>query len=287
MIGYLAHRENIEGLQGVADTAKASEKIAAASIHILRANVNTLKEYTANLENTLHRLTKFYNDPNARLLRSNRHGKRLLLIVGGDKGLVGGLWHELISTATSRNNEFDEIAAIGTKVTNMLRQENITPYKEFPTLSNYPTDEEIQEITDYLFKNYQNSNLKEVKILYPEFTSIVVQQPKIVNLLPFSFSISDGGDSNENDTTPLGFPIFSPNKKKIFSSLLNKYISVIFREIAIESKLSELSARTVIMEHAEAKTKQLIKKSKLDYMRTRRQMLTQKQLESFSAHELL
>ncbi len=287
MIGYLAHKENIEGLQGVADTAKASEKIAAASIHVLRSNVKTLKEYTANLETTLQRLTKFYNDPNARLLRKNKKGKRLLVIIGGDKGLVGGLWHELISTAVSNRKDFDEVTSVGSKISSMLKQEGITPFNEFKTLSNYPTNEEIENITTFLFTNYESSKFKSVHVLYPEFISIVTQQPKLINLLPFNFSISN--DATEENTTniPLGFPLFSPSKKRIFNNLISKYISVIFREVAIEAKLSELSARTVIMEHAEAKTRELIKKSKLEYMRTRRQVLTQKQLESFLAHELL
>lgn len=69
--------------------------------------------------------------------------------------------------------------------------------------------------------------------------------------------------------------------------MLENYVKVSFAEIALETKLSELSARTVAMEDAAAKTEKLIKKTTLGYSKERRESETQKQLESFSAHKIL
>ena len=84
-----------------------------------------------------------------------------------------------------------------------------------------------------------------------------------------------------------GLPIFEPSKKEVFKALTQKYIGMFFRKIVMETKLSELSARTVAMEHASAKTDELIKKISLNYLKERRRAITQKQLESFAVHKII
>jgi len=54
----------------------------------------------------------------------------------------------------------------------------------------------------------------------------------------------------------------------------------------METKLSELAARTAAMEHAAETTKKLIHQLKINYFKERRRSATQKQLESFVVHEL-
>ena len=55
----------------------------------------------------------------------------------------------------------------------------------------------------------------------------------------------------------------------------------------METKLSELSARTVAMEQATAKTKELIQKLTINYTKERRRVVTQRQLESFAARKII
>ena len=82
-------------------------------------------------------------------------------------------------------------------------------------------------------------------------------------------------------------PIFEPSKANFFNRLLQKYIGIYFHKLMIETKLSELSARTIAAENASDKTNEFIKKLTFDFMKERRKYVTQKQLESFSVHKMI
>jgi len=113
------------------------------------------------------------------------------------------------------------------------------------------------------------------------------QVPNKVHFLPFDFSSAETFARKDVhfDQKNQGLPLFEPSKQKTFDDLLDKYIGVVFRKIIFEAKLSELSARTVAMEHATAKTQEIIEKLHLKYAKNRRRTVTQRQLESFAAHK--
>jgi len=55
----------------------------------------------------------------------------------------------------------------------------------------------------------------------------------------------------------------------------------------MEAKLSETSARTITTEQAASKTKKSIQKLIIDYLKERRKIMTQKQIESFIVHQMV
>ena len=75
------------------------------------------------------------------------------------------------------------------------------------------------------------------------------------------------------------------NKDGLIRTL--RLADVYFQKIIMETKLSELSARTVAMEHATTKTVELVQKLKLNYTKQRRRVITQRQLESFTTHKII
>ena len=85
----------------------------------------------------------------------------------------------------------------------------------------------------------------------------------------------------------MGFPIFEPSKNLIFERLLKKYIKVFFYKTIMEAKLSEFSARVITTEQAANETKEAVRVLKLTYFKERQRNLTQSQIESFVAHQVL
>jgi len=109
--------------------------------------------------------------------------------------------------------------------------------------------------------------------------------PTLTSFLPFTFSKHLEEQNKALVNKPLGLPIFEPSKKLFFNSLFQKYIEIFFHSIILETKLSEISARTVAMEHASITTENIIQKITAYYLKQRRLIETQKQLESFSIHK--
>ncbi|NOY35321.1 MAG: hypothetical protein GXP44_00055 [bacterium] len=292
MKSYIIYKNQTEGLGDVSETVKTVEKIAASAVHFLRQKVSALDAYTAETEKALARLSLFYRKEGHPLLRERREGERALVVLTGDKGLVGGLWHKIVNAVLENPGRHQSFIAIGAKGGNYLKEENASaPVMPFAGFSDAPEEEEIKSVTDYIFGEFKKGNFSRVDILHPGFVSLTEQLPVFTPFLPFEFGLAEEAGSGESGggraAAGEGLPIFEPSKQELFDELLRKYIGVFFRKIIMETKLSEFSARTVAMERAASKTGELIKKLKVDYAKERRRRITQGQMESFAAHKTL
>lgn len=282
MKSYITYKNQIQGIKDVSETVKTVEKIAASSVHFLKKEVSSLNTYASKLEEMLTRLSLFYQKKNHPLLQKRGVAKKKTLVVlTSDKGLVGGLWHGVINTFLENVEQYQSIIVIGAKGKNYLEEENMPIIKSFTNLFDIPPKEETEHITNYIFDKFKKGAFSQVDILYPRFISLAEQTPTLVSFIPFNFKLIKEEKIGE------GLPIFEPSKQKIFNKLLQKYIEVFFHKVIMETKLSELSARTVAMEHATTKTKEFIQKLTLDYTKQRRRIITQRQLENFTAHKIL
>lgn len=284
---YLDFKNEAENYGDVSVTIKTIEQIAASHIHDFKSLVYNLESYVSNITNVLSRLSLFYSDFNHPYLLRRNTGSKILIVVTSRKGLVGKLYHDIVSTIIDNKLEYDSIYTVGNKGKQYLEEEKITIEDKNFNISSDPDTSEIQDITNYFFSLYSSQPIMEIDVLYPEFISITEQTPKIFKLLPFDFDFKKlSSQKNEDIDQGIGLPLFESSKQELFRYMLEKYIQSIFYKIIIESKLSEFAARTVSMEHASAKIKTFKTKLELDYLKERRIVVTQKQLEIFTAHRL-
>jgi len=296
MKSYIVYKNQMQGVKDVSETVKTVEKIAASSVHSLKQEVFNLNFYATELEKVLNRLSPFCREKDHPLLRKKDFGKKTLVIITGDKGLVGGLWHGVINIFLENIDQYKAVVVIGAKGENYLKEEAVPIIKLFTSFFDIPQKEEIANITDYIFDEFKKGVFSRVDILYSQFVSLAEQTPKLTSFLPFEFTSHFLNQSNNmpipknkylDKSSSGGLPIFEPSRQKIFEEILQKYIGVFFYKIVMETKLSEFSARTVAMEHAAAKTDELIQRLMLNYTKERRRIVTQRQLESFAVHKIV
>lgn len=280
---YLVYQNQIQGLSAVLETVKTIEKIAASSVHFLRQETESLAAYLQNLETTLARLALFYPKKDHPLLTQNTAGDRALLIISGDKGLVGSLWHDLINALRDKLHHYQAISVVGEVGRRFLVEDKIELLQSFSLSSEVSEKNTPDQIAEFFFQNFKNKKFSQVDILYPRFLSLIQQQPTFIPFLPFRYFLAQ---ANSSQPAAPGLPIFEPSPKKIFQQLLDRYIAVFLHRLILETRLSELSARTAAMEHASAKAADLIKQLKTQFRKERRQLITQRQLESFAAHKM-
>lgn len=288
MKSYIKYKNQMEGFKDVSETVKTTEKIAASAVHFLKQKVSALDTYTTEIKKTLTQLSVFYQKKDNILLQKKTTGEKTLIILTSNKGLVGGLWHKIVNTILENTEKYQSLIIVGTKGENYLKEENIQIVKLFTDFSDIPEEEEVRRVTSYIFNEFKSGRFSQVDILYPEFISLSKQMPNFKQFLPFEFdSVEMTNLEGRNIAEGDGLPIFEPSKRKLFNELLQRYIGVFFHQIIMETKLSELSARTVAMERAASKTDELIKKLTISYVKERRRRITQGQLESFAAHKTI
>ena len=294
MKNYLKYKDEIGGFTDVLETVKTVEKIAASSIHTLKAQVKILGEYKTELSSILKRLLLYTGDTAHPLLQKKTAGKKALLVIGGEKGLVGPLHRQLVSTCMANAGDYDLFYALGKKIAGLLTEEGLEIKQKFGHESELPTSQDVETCTNYFFDAFKKGEFVKLDIIFPSFVSLSVQETISIQFLPFTFNVKklDGAEAGsekaapEEPEKPEGLPIFEPDAGQIFRWLLERYIGIFFHEIIMEAKLSELAARTVSMENASGKARQFIRKLKLVFLKERKKAATQKQLESFIVHKL-
>jgi F-type H+-transporting ATPase subunit gamma len=280
---YFLLKKEIEAFEDVVETIGAIEKIAAANIHFLKKENENLVFYKQNLEKIISRFLLFFDYSSHPLFRANR-GKEALVIMTSNKGLVGGLWHEIIEQVLLNKADYDYLICFGSRGAQYLREEGLKVDKVF-SLDAEKIDLEIaSKVTNYILGEFLEKPLERVDIIYPHFLNILSQEPAIIRFLPFSFSSTV---LEQSETSPLGFPIFEPSKRKIFDYLIQEYIRLFFYQVLIETRLSEFTARTIFLEKASFQGEKFLKKLRMKYFKERKAEISQGQIESFSVHHLM
>jgi F-type H+-transporting ATPase subunit gamma len=278
---YLAYKSKIQGFEDVSETVKAVEKIAAFPVHVLKTDVTNLRTHTKYIEQSLADMIRVNAVLDHPLLREKKTGKKVLVCITGDKGLVGGLWHDVVNSLLERDVTYNVVASVGARGTRYLKEEYGEEVRVLDGLSDIPTQSEIDTLTKYIFDGFMDGDFKTIDILYPSFVSVAEQKPEYISFLPFSFS-SDDFDTKK--AVVEGFPILEPSGAKVFGVLLEKYIRAFLHKVVLEAKLSEFSSRTVAMEHANTKTDDVLVKLQHAFKSERRRMVTARQLEIFTTH---
>lgn len=282
----LAYKEEIEGFREVAETVRVVEQSAAAQIHLLKKQVAVLVEYMDVIEIQLRRLMLLDDHLVNPLLEKQTLGDMAIVVVAGEEGIVGGLYHGLVSRLMQDKNNYQQIFTIGKKAHEYLIEEGVKAHQV-----EYSGDilEAMagQKISGALMNRFLSHELRRLDVIFPNYISLAEQQPVLVPFLPFDLAGRKSGfmPSKRNSIESDGWPIFEPSHEVVFELLLKKYINVFFTEVVLETKLCEFAARTVAAEQAVVKTEELMANLRVSFLKERRNLVTQKQLESFIAHK--
>jgi len=278
---YIVFKRQVSEIEDIEEMAKALEKIAAANVHYLNITSQKMKEYDKEIKRILCNLgTRTLFHP---LFRQKR-GKKLNVLLTSEKGLCGSLLNKLLDFFDLKTKKEDKVLVIGKKGEELLRERGRKADYFFPAQKEIPQKEDIKRIEKLVISQFLAGRLSEVVIFYPSFESLAVQNPSAFTLLPIEERKfrEETGKIKEIE----GLPIYEPNKKQILDYLIKEYLGLVFYQVILETKLSELSARTVAMEEAGENAQELIKQITLKYFREKREQTTKSINDLYSHHKI-
>lgn len=281
MSTYAQYQFDVVGYQDVIVSVDGTERRAAAELGFLRSKSAVLEEYIMAIQLILRRLAVFetFTDP---FLMHRKTGSKVLLFISGEKGLVGDYYTRLFSFGLEKRHEYNKIFCIGEKAKQYLEESGIESEYLASGIEIPEYQEGLTALTQQLEERFLTSDIAQIDILAAKSHTLTIQIPYISQLLPLPFSIE--ADSKEEQ---LGSPIFESKKKDIVAKLTPSLFQALLAQIILETTTAEFSARTVAMEQAKEKTRELLRKLRRDYYKSRTLVLTQKQLESFMVHKLI
>jgi len=211
-----------------------------------------------------------------------------MILVSTDRGLCGALNGNLFREAAKLDKSTTFITA-GKKGAQFIARTKRRLAAEF-TYKDTPAFAEARAISKFAQDLFLKGDADAVDILFTNFISTLVQQPKTIPFLPIGkiMAATAGVPRAEQELPASAAPRtdvfeFEPDEKTVLSALLPHSLNFQVHQILLEAKASEHSARMVAMKNATDNAQQLIKDLTLEYNKLRQSNITKELLEIATA----
>ena len=162
---------------------------------------------------------------------------------------------------------------------------------------------QARQITNLVRNAFLEGLVKEVYLAFPDFVSTLMQESKIVKLLPIDLAhlrgentvdtpgvsakvssrLHTGSERNVGDVDSAGEFLFEPNVDELLDYVLVHHIETQIYQALLETKASEHSARMMAMQNATDNALELVEDLNLTYNQTRQAAITNELLEITTA----
>ncbi len=262
----------------IEETIGAEEKISIAKMGKILKKERLLDNYLSAIKKISNDACFSYSYSKPPVLV----GKQvfpILLVFGGEKGMVGDLWSRLAFSANQaiKQKRYGEINVYGSKMKEKIDGgKNILPF---------PDDKYISEMSDKIFFEFVSGNISGLDIIFPSadnenISSIMIKKERIIPL-------SEGGKVPSQPKNDNSWMIVEPNNKRASLIILSKIIKTNVLKAYFSAQFSELVSRAINMEKAGEETRKIIKKLKRMFFSRRKRVLTKNQIEVFVAHKTI
>jgi F-type H+-transporting ATPase subunit gamma len=217
------------------------------------------------------------------------HSTPLVIFISTSRGLCGG-FHERLALFFERNflgQEHQQIdfITVGHKSTSFIKKqiaknsnETLVCALEGVNLKN------SHELTEQIFNLIANKNYSSVTVYSNHFISFLSQKPMRQQLLPFSEGENPENTNGVKEEDDLQQEYFwEQDKTIILDTLAQTYLKNSLELLLTQSLLAEQSARFFAMENATTSATKYISTLKLQYNKTRQDMVTKEIIELSAA----
>lgn len=274
-------KKEIEFNQGLYSLIEILKQISMTQFHILEKKVKSFDDLFLMIGSLLD-MVDIGQVKSAHPLLNLANRQAAVIAVTSDSGLLGGLNLQVLNLAIKDVIEnHAKLIIIGERGKLYASESNIsfvafegvkdeTRYQQALALRNYIIDEELQR------------KIGPLKIIYPQPISVVAQEIRSTQLLPFSKStyIKDSAQAKPGVPSAL---LLESSIEDVIEYLIFLLLGHKFHEIFGLSRLAELSARFVHLEDSRGKIEQLNKELRLQYLRQRHEIIDRSMRELFAA----
>jgi F-type H+-transporting ATPase subunit gamma len=309
-----AIRDRISSVKNTKKITMAMKLVAAAKVRRAQDAVLATRPFSETLQSVFGGLISRLGGETVDLpLLTQREVERVTLVVMcGDRGLCGSYNSGMIKKAESR---YKELESQGLKVDMILIGKKADVYfkrRKYPIIKSFemgqkPDAKQALAISEEILTTYLGGETDTVELLYTKFVSLIVSQPSVRTLVPFSASditadkdevfqlTSESGKfgierSELGAAEPQEFPndmIFEQDPIQIINSILPLYLNGQILRCMQESVASELAARMQSMQSASDNAGELVNTLSREYNRARQSAVTQEILEIVSGASAL
>jgi F-type H+-transporting ATPase subunit gamma len=287
MASTIALKQRIKSVKGTRQITKAMQLVSASKLRRAQEYALKSRAYADLAEELLARLSGISEVERQPLFEKRTVNDRLYIVITSNSGLAGAYNANILKQLTKgvqedqANKVKSHAIAIGNKGGQFIRRlSEIELEAVYPALGDQPTANEVRPILNTIIELYKAGEIDEIRILFTEFKSTVVQVPQSLQLLP--------AEAPQVDESKLGtFSNFEPDVETVIDQVTTRLIETQIWQSVLESLASEHAMRMVAMKNATDNAKELIDDYTLELNTARQAAITQELAEITGGAEAL
>ena len=268
-------RRRIHASRNIRQITRAMEFVAASKLRRAQEATLAARPYSDLVDELLADLATVLVGDEHPLLSRREEGKRLIVIVSGDRGLAGPLNANIVRFAANEivqhRGDLD-LVTVGRKGRDAMRRARVPIIAHFPGFGDRVGPDEILPIARLIADEYEARTYNQVDVIFTRFVSTLIQRPAMVQLLPIKATSDTKG-------IPGSQFIFEPAPAEVLDELLPRYLVTRLYQSALESVASFFSSQMVAMKNATENADELIDDLTLSYNKARQANITGELIE--------
>lgn len=271
MANLLLIKRRIQTAQNVSKTTRAMQMIATSKLKKAQDAAIASKPYVDKLTFLSQGLSEKLDEEHlSEYMKKPNTPKTMILVFSPDKGLCGGLVTNIIKTLIRLDLEFKDAIylTVGKKIEKVVSKLDKQIVASFNFGTTLPIFDMVYPIAKIIDDYFLAKKVGTVKILYTSFSSVFLQVPKQVDILPIQLPQAQHPDQKAP------FTLFEPEPNDLLPSLLRHYLEMSLYQTLLESYASEQAARMIAMKNATENAQDIIEYLKLEYNKGRQEKIT-------------
>ena len=263
-------KNRIRSMESTKQITKAMEMVAASKLRRAQTQVSQSRPYFEILYSTIHDLLRITKDLSSAYLQKREVKKVLYIVIAGDRGLAGGYNSNVLKLALAEMEGQEAVVLpVGKKAMDYFLA------RKLPLLTQSYREAEDVSVGDcftmakLLCKQYLAGEIKEIKVVYTNFVSILSQTPAALPLLPLNRKTT----GREGMTA--GEILYEPGGEEVFDAIIPEYVGGVIYGALCESRAAEQAARRTAMDSATQNAEDMIADLSLKFNRARQAAITQ------------
>ncbi|MCL4418556.1 ATP synthase F1 subunit gamma [Patescibacteria group bacterium] len=271
MANLLLIKRRIQTAQNVSKTTRAMQMIATSKLKKAQDAAIASKPYVDRLTLLSQEISEKLDEEHlSEYMKKPNAPKTMILVLSPDKGLCGGLITNIIKALIRLDSEFKDAIylTVGKKTEKVVSGLNKQIVASFNFGTTLPIFDMVYPIAKIIDDYFLTKKIGTVKILYTGFSSVFLQVPKQVDILPIQLSKTENLDQKTQLT------LFEPEPNELLPSLLRHYLEMSLYQTLLESYASEQAARMIAMKNATDNAQDIVEYLRLEYNKGRQEKIT-------------
>ena len=260
-------KNRIRSMESTRQITKAMEMVAASKLRHAQAQVLNARPYFETLYETIHQIAASGCDGSDYFCRRPT-GKRLYVVIAGDRGLAGGYNSNILKLVLSQMADREaSVLPIGKKAVDFFKTKGIDVLTESYAQAASVSIGDCFSVAKLVSKAYLAGQFDEIHVAYTNFVSVLSQTPDIMQLLPLVKK--ESGKTSGSDI------LYEPSAEEVFDAIIPEYLGGVLYGALCESRASEHAARRTAMDSATQNAEDMIADLSLKYNQARQAAITQ------------